>query len=960
VKGSTIRVAGGTVMAAGVIFIAAMFGRHLLSEQTALAQDGGRGRLPPLEDSNVDLVNLALVATPSTSYVSGDQNILAINDGANPRRSGEHYGNWPRGGTQWVEYTWPKPISTNKADVYWYVDGRGLHLPKACRLKYFNGSEFVDVLNAQGLGVDADVWNETTFDEITTDKIRLEFDAEGGRDISTGITEFRVFDSGKSPKFPPRVKAGPDRVVVLGAKTFLNGSSRAVDNSDTAQLAWSKTSGPGEVTFDDVHSPVTRAAFSALGDYTLTLSAGEGDLTSSDTLRVKVVPAADAAHLEPVYTTHYKLDSPLWNSRAKALIVNWIPHCYAEISDLNLKEGGIANLIEAGKKLRGEPAKPHVGYPFSNAWIYNTLESMCIAQMVDPNGDQEIVDAQKVMRAKIDEWIPIILAAQEPDGYLQSRFTLGTLNRRTGNVDLAPPHWSPQGRGEHEGYVAGYFLEAAISHYNMTGGQDRRLYDAAKKLADCWYDNIGPPPKKAWYDGHQEMEQALVRFARMVDHVEGVGKGDKYTELAKFLIDSRRGGSQYDQSHLPAYEQYEAVGHAVRAGYFYSGMADIAMMTHDLDYQSAVCSLSDNIVNKKYYITGGIGTAEKGDEGFGPDYSLRNNAYCESCSGTAVLFFNYKLDLTYQDAKYADLMEETLYNAILGDTDLDGRNFCYTNELETAGTPDPRYPADDDHSAAAESYRQYHATLVGFRYPWHQCPCCVGNIPRTLLMLPTWMYATSPDSLYVNLFIGSTVDVPNVAGTKVQVVQSTWYPWDGRVAITVNPEASKEFSIRIRVPDRATSELYQAMPAVAGLVSLAVNGESVQPQIEQGYAVITRQWKPGDKIEFELPMKPQRVTAIDKVAADRGRVAVKYGPLVYNFEQPDNPGMEGRNLPTLKTGSPLTAEWKPELLNGVVAIQAEAADGSPLLAIPNYARNNRSGHSAVWIRDETASTTAAQ
>jgi hypothetical protein len=297
--------------------------------------------------------------------------------------------------------------------------------------------------------------------------------------------------------------------------------------------------------------------------------------------------------------------------------------------------------------------------------------------MVDPNGDQEIIDAQRAMRAKIDEWIPIILSSQEPDGYLQSRFTLGTA-RDNGNI---PPHWDPRrGRGEHEGYVAGYLLEAAISHYLMTDGQDRRLYDAAKKLADCWCDNIGPPPKKAWYDGHQEMEQALVRFARMVDHVEGVGKGDKYTQLAKFLIDSRQGGSQYDQSYVPAVQQYEAVGHAVRAGYFYSGMADIAMMTHDLDYQSAVNSILDDLVNRKYYLTGGIGSGET-SEGFGPDYSLRNTAYCESCSGTAVLFFQYKLNLTYQDAKYADLYEETLYNAILGDVDLDGKNFCYTNEL---------------------------------------------------------------------------------------------------------------------------------------------------------------------------------------------------------------------------------------------------------------------------------------
>jgi DUF1680 family protein len=880
---------------------------------------GQEASAPPSSSSPKE-INLALVATPSTSFVSGDQSIDAINDGVfSGRRNIAHYGNWPSGGTQWVEYTWPKAISTNKVDIYWFDDGQGIHLPKACRIKYFDGENYVEVPNAKGLGVEGGGWNATTFDEITTNKIRLEMDAEGGPQISTGITEFRVFDSGKSPKFPPRVKAGVDRVVVLGGKTFLNGESRLLDSGDESQVTWSKTSGPGEVTFDDPHSLTTRAAFSTPGQYTLKLTASLSDLSSADTLHVRVEPAASSAHLEPVYTTKYKISSPLWSSRAKSLIVNWIPHCIAQIDRLDLPQGGIGNLIEAGKKLRGEPAKPHVGYPFSNAWVYNTLESMCIAEMVDAPGDPETLKAQLDIREKIDEWIPIILAAQEPDGYLQTRFTLGTARGGT------PGHWDPRGRSEHEGYVAGYFLEAAISHYNMSGGHDRRLYDAAKRLADCWCDNIGPPPKKAWYDGHQEMEQALVRFARMVDHVEGVGAGTKYTELARFLIDSRRGGSQYDQSHLPAVQQYEAVGHAVRAGYFYSGMADIAMMTHDLDYESAVCSICDNIVNKKYYLTGGIGSGET-SEGFGPNYSLRNNSYCESCSGTAELFFQYKLNLTFQDSKYADLVEDTLYNAIMGDTDLDGNNFYYENPLDSSR----------------------------MRQPWHQCPCCVGNIPRTLLMLPTWMYATSPDSLYVNQFAGTTVNVENVAGTDVQMVQETNYPWDGKVAITVNPRDAKTFAIRIRVPRRGTSDLYTVTPQSDGINNLAVNGVQPEPpHIEDGYFVITRQWNAGDKIEFELPLKPQRVKASDKLAADRGLVALRLGPLVYNFESADNPGMEGRALPTLKADSPLTTQWRPDLLKGVLVIKAQDVSGKELIAIPNYARLNRPGHSAVWIRDES-------
>jgi uncharacterized protein len=911
-----------------VYLAAALLGQLLFALPFAVGQEnaGRKGNAPPV-DENSKLPNLALVATPTTSYVSGDQSIAAINDGIAGRRASTRYGNWPRGGTQWVEYTWSKPISTNKADVYWYTDGAGLRLPKASRLKYFNGADYVEVPNANGQGVEGNVWNVTSFDEITTNKIRLEFDAEGGQNISTGINEFRVFDSGKSPEFPPQVEAGVDRVVVVGGKTYLRGAVKQLGGEgSTAKTKWAKESGPGDVRFEDTEAPITTAMFSTPGDYVLKLTAGSGDLASSDTLPVRVVEAASADHLEPVYTQKYKVSSPLWKSRLKSQIVSWIPHCYTQVDKLDLREGGIGNLIEAGKKLRGEEAKKHVGYPFSNAWVYNTLESMCLAQMVDPEGDEEIATAQQTMRAKIEEWIPIILAAQEPDGYLQTRFTLGTARDAGRPVE----HWSPRTRTEHEGYVAGYFLEAAISHYNMTGGQDRRLYDAAKKLADCWYDNIGPSPKKEWYDEHQEMEQALVRFARMVNHVDGPGKGDKYTDLAKFLIDSRRGGNQYDQSHLPAVQQYEAVGHAVRAAYFYSAMADIAMMTHDLDYQSAANSIWDNIVNKKYYLTGGIGSGET-SEGFGPNYSLRNNAYCESCSGTAELFFQYKMDLTYQNAKFADLFEETLFNAILGDTDLEGKNFYYTNAL------DERSP----------------------RRAWHNCPCCVGNIPRTLLMLPTWMYATSPDSLYVNLFAGTTVNVGKLAGTEVEMVQETNYPWDGKVTMTVNPKEAKKFAIRIRSPQRSVSDLYTSTPEADGITSLTVNGQKITPKMVSGYAVIDREWKAGDKIQLELPMTAQRVKCSDKVAANRGLVALRYGPLVYNFEAVDNKGMDGRELPTLKANSPLTTEWQPDFLQGVLVIKAEAADGSPLLAIPNYARTNRGGRSSVWIRDEESGPAAA-
>ena len=388
----------------------------------------------------------------------------------------------------------------------------------------------------------------------------------------------------------------------------------------------------------------------------------------------------------------------------------------------------------------------------------------------------------------------------------------------------------------------------------MTDGTDTRLYEAAKKLSDCWVDNIGPG-KIEWYDGHQEMEQALVRFGRFVNDMEGNGRGDAYIDLAKFLLDNRGGGSEYDQSHLPVQQQYEAVGHAVRAVYNYSAMADVAAETKDVDYQSATMSLWDNMVNKKYYVTGGVGSGET-SEGFGENYSLPHGAYCESCSSCGLIFFQYKLNIAYHDAKYADLYEETMYNALLGSLDLEGKKFYYTNQLNNSRE----------------------------RHSWHTCPCCVGNIPRTLLMIPTWTYTKSDEGIYVNLYIGSTIQVEEVAGTDVEMVQKTEYPWEGTVDITVNPEESKDFTIYIRVPDRHTSDLYTSAPEVRGLEALTVNGEAVAVEPELGYVPISRKWETGDKIHLEIPMQVQRIRSDELVEANRGLEALRYGPLIYAFE----------------------------------------------------------------------------
>lgn len=866
------------------------------------------------------VVNLARVATPTASYTSGDTKLSALNSGSSPESSRDRrqgaYGNWPRTDVQWVQYEWSKPVTTNSVEVYWWVDGAGVSAPASYRITYWNGSSFVPVDHAEGFGVAPNAFNRTAFDEVKTDKLRLEITSDGTH--STGILQWKVYNSGAVPLFPPTVNAGLDRCVVLGGSTYLMGNADWLMPSAAQRARWSKLSGPGHVVFADAASTDTTATFSAPGEYVLELTAYGEKENSTSTLTVQAELPPPKQRLDVVYTRRYAIDNPLWNARAKTLIVDWIPHCAAqcERTDLTLGQGGLDNFIEAAKALRGEPHGRHKGYVFSNAWVHQTVESMCIALMVDPQGDQEIEGAQDEMKVRLEKWIPIILAAQEPDGYLQTAYTLA-------DRKVWPERWSPEHRGNHEGYVSGYFIESAINHYTLTNGKDLRLYNAAKKLADCWVANIGPG-KKEWFDGHEEMEQALVRFGRFVNDMEDHGRGDAYIQLAKFLLDCRKGGTEYDQSHLPVTRQYEAVGHAVRAAYLYSGMADIAAETGDRDYQSAVLSLWDNMVNRKYYVTGGIGSGET-SEGFGPNYSLRNESYCESCSSCGVIFFQYKLNLAYHDARFADLYEQTMYNALFGSVDLEGKNYCYTNPL-----------------------------INTRRTSWNACPCCVSNIPRTLLMVPTWSYTRGPEALHVNLFIGGRVNVGKIAGTEVEVVQKTEYPWKGTVAITINPEEATTFAVHVRVPNRTTSKLYTSTPAVSGLKRLAVNGKAVAPHIVKGYAVITRRWRAGDTIELELPMEVQRIKADPKVKADVELLALQYGPFVYNVETADQ-----HNLDLSLGDEPLKTEWRPDLLGGVMVITGKWQDGSPMLAIPNFARMNRVEHDLPETTENNSANNAS-
>ena len=396
-----------------------------------------------------------------------------------------------------------------------------------------------------------------------------------------------------------------------------------------------------------------------------------------------------------------------------------------------------------------------------------------------------------------------------------------------------------------KGTSPGYFIESAINHYTLTSGKDLRLYNAAKKLADCWVANIGPG-KKVWFDGHQEMEQALVRFGRFVNDMEGTreqqGQGDAYIALARFLLESRRGGSEYDQSHLPPQQQYEAVGHAVRAVYFYSGMADIAAETHDRDYQSAVRSLWDNIVNRKYYVTGGIGSGET-SEGFGADYLLRQQRLLR-------ILLELRARVLPVQAQ-SRVPRRALRRSLRGD---DVQRAARRNRPR--GTKLLLHESAREHRAGGMA----RVSLLRGQHPAHAAHAADVDVRRKTARV-----------VYVNLFVGSRINVGEVAGTPVEMVQETDYPWNGEVAIT-RQSARRAQVLREGARARPRDECAVLGDAGGqGTEQLRVNGAAVDARIEHGYAVITREWRRGDRIELRAAAR--RRSESPRTSALRPRAA---------------------------------------------------------------------------------------
>lgn len=642
-------------------------------------------------------------------------------------------------------------------------------------------------------------------------------------------------------------------------------------------------------------------------------------------------PARDYP-VRPVPFTSVHFNDAFWAPRIETNRTVTIPFAFAK----NEETGRVKNFERAAMVLRGEPLadKKPPGYPFDDTDIYKVIEGASYALSVHPDPKLD---------AYVDGLIAKIGAAQEKDGYL---YTTRTIDPEHPHPWAGSKRWELEKVDSHELYNLGHLYEAAAAHYQATG--KRTLLDIALKSASLLDTTFGPGKAAIW-PGHQITEMGLAKLYRVTGQ-------QAYLDLARFMLDVRKPDSpgrrapSYNQSHVPVTEQSEAVGHAVRATYMYSGMADVAALTGDAKYVAAIDRIWENVAGKKLYVTGGIGATGAG-EAFGANYELPNmTAYNETCAAVGNDYWNHRLFLLHGDARYIDVMERTLYNGMISGVALDGKTFFYPNPLESNGQHE--------------------------RSPWFGVACCPSNITRFLASIPGYVYAQRGDQLYVNLYAANTGEIKMDNGRTVKITQETRYPWDGNVKMTVTPDREAKIAMMVRIPGWARNEpvpsdLYRYADKVTEQPVVKVNGRAVAMTVDKGYVAIDRTWKAGDRIDVMLPMPVRRVVANAAVAADRGRVALERGPIVYTAEWTDNPGGKVRNL-MLPDSAKLTAEWRPDLLKGVTVVKARAvalqmnASGAvekkeqDLVAIPYYAWANRGrGQMMVWLPNGEASAKPA-
>lgn len=605
--------------------------------------------------------------------------------------------------------------------------------------------------------------------------------------------------------------------------------------------------------------------------------------------------------------TEVTIDDPFWSPRLETTRTVTVPLAF----DRCKTSGRYDNFVKAANP---SPDYEVGGFPFDDTDVYKSIEGASYLLRTMPNPELE---------QRIDSIITLIAAAQEPDGYLNTPYTM---NPEHPHPWMAPgQRWVREEELSHELYNLGHLAEAAVAHYEATGS--RRLLDIACAYADCAVRSIGDGEGQVdIVPGHQIAEMALAKLYLATGN-------EDYLNLAKRLLD-RRGYTTrrdaYTQAHMPVREQTYAVGHAVRAGYMYAGMADVAALTGDTDYVNAVDSIWQDIVAKKMYLTGGVGARSDG-ESFGDPYELPNHtAYCETCAAIASVFMNHRLLMLHGDARYADVLERTLYNGVLSGISLTGDAFFYPNPLASEG--------------------EYG------RKAWFGCACCPSNLSRFLPSVAQYIYTVHDNDIYVNLYIGSkaTVDLPS---GDVTISQSGDYVGTGNVKLDVNAPSKSKATICLRVPGRLagnplpSSDLYTYADNRPRELTAKLGDETLTLKADaDGYCRIPADKLSGKTLDIQFDMTPRAVVANEKVAADRGRVAFERGPLVLCAEAVDNEGLDLSAV--IVDADQAAVDTTAEGLPGIPAVSVALKDSDKRLTlVPYYAWANRAmGPMRVWLK----------
>ena len=619
--------------------------------------------------------------------------------------------------------------------------------------------------------------------------------------------------------------------------------------------------------------------------------------------------------IEPVNFSEVNITDEFWKPKIDKVATKTLAACIyqTEVATPRIKN------FEKVARNKGEQ---HEGIFYDDSDVFKALEAMAYSLKTHPSAEME---------KKCDEWIDKIAAAQQPDGYLNTWYTLKGLQDRYTDMSM------------HEDYNNGHLIEAAVAYFNVTG--KRKLLDVAIKWADH-FDALFGPGKRHWVTGHQELELALVKLYR-------VTKNERYLKLADWLL-SERGkklakgytwtdwkDTAYAQDVLPVKQQTQITGHAVRAMYMYTGAADVAAQTGDAEYMKAMRAVWEDVVYRNMYITGGIGSAGS-NEGFTVDYDLPNEqAYCETCASVGMVFWNQRMNAMTGHAEYIDVLERSLYNGALDGLSLSGDRFFYGNPLASRG----------------QHYRR----------EWFGTACCPANIARLVASLGNYIYAKSDDAIYVNLFVGSNTTIP-LKTANVSVKMETNYPWDGQVRLMIDPVKKGKFKVYVRIPDWyykkvASGELYNMVDDDGEPVHLSflLNGKRSATNYENGYLLIENEWKKGDVVELNMPMEVKIIKARNELKQDSNRVAIQRGPMVYCVEGADNSGKAWNVIVPDNTHFE-TIDYKV-LNERVKALAAEVPvvtvgeDGLSLktekkkiIAIPYYAWANRGRNEMqVWL-----------